>query len=189
MAIALIIHGSYTKTHHNWFPWLQEQLESQLGYNAFLPQFPQAEEQNLANWFHVIDEMMPLFDESSILVGHSCGAVFALRILEKLEKPIKAAFIVSGFTSLLGNPELAKYDEVNKTFIEEPFDWKKIKQNVKHLFVYHGDNDPYVPLEQAQEIAKGTGAEFKVVPGAGHFNIQTGYTKFQLLLDDIGSLE
>lgn len=186
MAIALIIHGSFGKAHYNWFPWLKKELEK-LGYTVYLPQFPLAEEQNLTNWFDTAKDIIAKLDENSIIVGHSCGAVFALRILEQLEKQIRAVFLVSGFTKLLGKPELEMYDKVNRTFVERPFLWDTIKQKAKQIIIYYGDNDPYVPLDQAQEIAEGTEGNFKLVSGGGHLNKEFGYTEFPLLLEDIKS--
>ena len=62
---------------------------------------------------------------------------------------------------------------------------KKIKENCKNFYVYHSDNDQYVPLEKAKEFAEKLNVEVKVVKGAGHFNMETGYDKFELLLSNI----
>ena len=74
-----------------------------------------------------------------------------LNILEKLDKPIKAAFFVAGFIGLLGKPD---FDNINKSFVDKSFDWQKIKQNCLKFFVFQSDNDPYVPLEKAEQLAK-----------------------------------
>ena len=49
--------------------------------------------------------------------------------------------------------------------------------------MFHSDNDPYVPLEKAKELAQNLGTEVTIVQGAGHFNENGGYTKFPLLLE------
>jgi len=74
---------------------------------------------------------------------------------------------------------------LNKTFLEKPFDWKKIRQNCKSFYVFHSDNDPYIPLSKAEELAKSLNAELIIVKNAGHFNKASGYIKFELLLEKI----
>ncbi len=51
--------------------------------------------------------------------------------------------------------------------------------------VFHSDNDPYVPLKKAEELAKNLGVKVSLVKNAGHFNEDAGYTKFELLLEKI----
>ena len=181
MTNVFIIHGAYGHPNENWFPWLKSELEK-LGCRVFIPKFPTPENQSLKNWLKVFENYKQYLNENSIVVGHSLGPVFLLNILEKLDKPIKAAFFVSGFVGLLGNPN---FDNINKTFVDKNFDWQKIKQNCKKFYIFHSDNDPYVPLEKAKELAKNLDVDIILVKNAGHFNEKAGYTKFELLLKKI----
>ncbi|RLJ02162.1 MAG: serine hydrolase family protein [Candidatus Aenigmatarchaeota archaeon] len=181
MTNIIIIHGAYGHPNENWFPWLKSELEK-LGCRVFIPKFPTPENQSLKNWLKVFENYKQYLNENSIVVGHSLGPVFLLNILEKLDKPIKAAFFVSGFVGLLGNPN---FDNINKTFVDKNFDWQKIKQNCKKFYIFHSDNDPYVPLEKAKELAKNLDVDIILVKNAGHFNEKAGYTKFELLLKKI----
>ncbi|MDD5148166.1 MAG: alpha/beta hydrolase [Candidatus ainarchaeum sp.] len=165
----------------HWFPWLKEKLE-ELGCRVFVPAFPTPENQSLQNWLAVFQEYQENLDNDSIVVGHSLGPAFLLSILEKAKKPIKAAFFIAGFTGSLGNHS---FDEVNRTFVEKNFDWKKIRKNCKSFFVFNSDNDPYVPIEKGKELAEKLGTKLIIVKGAGHFNKAAGYTKFELLLEKI----
>ena len=176
-----IIHGSFGNPKENWFPWLKRELEK-TGHKVFVPIFPTPKKQNLNNWLKVFEPYETYLNEQSIIIGHSLGPAFILSILETLEKSIQACYFVSGFLGLLGNSE---FDEINKTFMDKDFDWEKIKGNCKNFHVYHSDNDPYVPLEKAKEFAEKLNVDVKVVKGAGHFNMETGYDKFELLLSNI----
>ena len=60
-----------------------------------------------------------------------------------------------------------------------------IRKKAKHFFVFHSDNDPYVPLTTGKELAKNVGASLHIVKGAGHFNKACGYMQFPLLLETI----
>ncbi len=181
MANIFLIHGSYGNPNENWFPWLKGELEK-IGHSVFVPQFPLSPEQSLENWLEVFKDYEKYIDNDSIFVGHSLGPAFILNILEKAEKPIKAAFFVSGFLGLINNQT---YDTVNRTFTVKNFDWQKIKQSCNKFYIFHSDNDPYVPLEKAEELAKTLGVEIILIKGGGHLNATAGYLNFDLLLEKI----
>jgi len=176
-----MIHGAYGNPEENWFPWLKKELE-QLGHTVFVPKFPTPENQTLENWMDVFDEYIEKIDEDTIFVGHSLGPAFILSLLEKIEKPIKSAFFVANFIDLLDNPE---FDTINKTFVDKKFNWEKIKENCKTFYIFHSDNDPYVPLEKGKKLGEKLESEVLVIEGAGHFNKAAGYTEFPLLLEYI----
>lgn len=177
----VIIHGSYGSPDENWFPWLDEQL-SKHGASVIRPSLPTPEHQSLENWCYLFKKQIGPLDSQAVLIGHSLAVPFILRILEATTAPIKAAFLVSGFIRLLGIDE---FDQVNKTFVEGEFNWEKIKSNASRFFVYHSDNDPYVPLEFGKEIADQVGAEFIVIHNGGHINASSGFTEFHDVLRDI----
>lgn len=181
MTKVFLIHGAYGNPGENWLPWLKEKLD-ELGCEVFAPEFPTPEDQSLQNWMSAFEYYLHLIDNDSIMVGHSLGPAFILAVLEKLDEPVKAAFFVSPFIELLNNPE---FDRINKTFVGRKFDWEKIKRNCGRFVVFHSDNDPYVPLEKAKNVAEKLGIEVDVVKGAGHFNEKSGYKEFDLLLEKI----
>lgn len=181
---AIIVHGSYGNPNENWFPWLREELEK-IGYKVFVPAFPTPKNQKLEVWMEIFDKYKKELDENSILVGHSIGCAFILGILERIKVKINAVFLVAGFLGPLGNDF---YDSISKTFTQKEFDWEKIKNNCDKFFVYHADNDPHIPLEKGQEMAKNLGSKLIIVKNAGHFNEKYGYKKFDILLEDIKNL-
>lgn len=181
MANIFIIHGAFGNPGENWIPWLKVKLEK-LGNEVFVPQFPTPENQTLDNWKNVFSGYEAYLDKHTVVVGHSLGPAFLLSVLEDLDEPIKASFFVAGFISLLNNPT---FDEINKTFIEKSFDWEIIKQNCGRFYLFHSDNDPYVPTSEADKLSDKLGVESVLVKNAGHFNEQAGFMKFDLLLDRI----
>ncbi len=173
----IIIHGAYGTSKENWFPWLEMKLKND-GVKVYIPKFPTPEGQTLDNWMKVFNKYLNILDENTILVGHSLGPAFILNVLERVNKVVKAAFLVAPFVGSLGNP---KFD----TFTDKKFDWERIKSRCKKFYIYASDNDPYVPLEKSKYLAKKLDAVFRIVSGAGHFNEAAGYIKFELLLEDI----
>jgi predicted alpha/beta hydrolase family esterase len=180
MANAFIFHGTNGYPEENWFPWLKEKL-GKLNCTVFVPRFPTPENQTLENWFKVFEKYKNNFNSETILIGHSLGGAFLLRVLEKTEFKIKAAIIVSAPVGI----KPIKNWEGDQPFIGKPFNLKKIKNSCQKFFVFHSDNDPYVGIGNGKETAKKLGAKLIFVPNAGHFNKAAGYTKFELLLEKI----
>jgi len=180
----IIIHGSYGRPDENWFPWLKAELEK-LNCNVLVPKFPTPEGQSLDAWMKILNEYNYYFDSNMIMIGHSLGVALILRKLELLNKPIKASFLVAGATGKIGNET---FDKINASFFEGGFNWSIVRKNSKHFFVYHSDNDPYLPLKLGEELAKNLNVKLILVKGAGHFNEKAGYTKFPLIFDDIKKL-
>jgi len=183
MSKVFIIHGSYGNPNENWIPWLRRKLEEE-GHTVFVPEFPTPKNQSFNSWWDEFGEYYHHIDEDSILIGHSLGFAFILSIIESLDipKPMRACYFVSGFTGLLNNPE---FDKINKTFTTKEFDWEKIKENCEKFYIFHSDNDPYVPLEKAKELAEKLDVQPVIIKNGGHFNEKAGYTKFKLLYDKI----
>jgi uncharacterized protein len=178
MTNIFIIHGADGYPEENWFPWLKKGLED-LGHKVFVPHFPTPENQTLQSWLKVLEEYKEYITPSTIFVGHSLGVPFILNVIER--EPIKAAFLVSGFTGKAGN----SYDDSMKTFAQKTFDWKQIRNHCKHFVLFHSDNDPYIKTEKAQELAGYLGIKLSLVKGAGHFNSASGYNTFVLLLEKV----
>ena len=177
-----IFHGTEGFPEENWFPWLKEKLEKK-GCEVFVPQFPSPPivPAKIAEWFEVLKNYEQYINEDTILIGHSLGGIFTLRVLEKLERPVKAAFFIG---TPIGIQPILNYDR-DSSFTGFYFDWDSIKSTAANFVVYQSDTDPYVSLENGKELAKHLGVELSFVPNAGHFNKKAGYLKFDQLLSNL----
>ncbi|MFH1587914.1 MAG: alpha/beta hydrolase [Candidatus Diapherotrites archaeon] len=180
MTNIFIFHGTAGFPEENWFPWLKKKLES-INCEVLVPQFPTPKGQSLANWFNVFEKYNNFFNSNTILVSHSLGGAFLLRVLEKTKIKVKAAFIVSAPVGVLP----IKNYIADLPFIKEPFDWIKIKKNCQKFYVFHSDNDSFISIGNGIKIAEELGTKLIVVPKAGHFNKTAGYIKFDLLFEKI----
>lgn len=184
MRNVLIFHGTGGNPEGNWFPWLKSELEKE-GCQVTVPQFPDPREGNhLEDWLEILKKYENHINEDTILVGHSLGGLFLLRVLERLEKPVEAAFFVSAPVGI--KPIL--YFDSDEKFSGFEFNWEKIRKGAKYFSVYHSDNDPYICLGNGQELAKQLGVNLTFIPNAGHINSESGYTKFDQILQDIKKL-
>lgn len=182
MKNAFIFHGTEGYPEENWFPWLKQELEK-LGYQVIVPHFPSPPKipAKIAEWFEVLKNDERHINEETILIGHSLGGIFTLRVLEKLKQPVKAAILVG---TPIGVHPILNYER-DSSFSGFIFDWKSISKNARHFMVFHSDNDPYVSLGNGEQLAKNLNVALNFVPNAGHFNTKAGYTKFELLLENL----
>jgi predicted alpha/beta hydrolase family esterase len=180
MKKALIFHGTQGTPQGNWFAWLQEHLMIQ-GWQVAVPTLPTPEDQSLENWTVALEEQVPSFAEADLIIGHSCGGAFALRLLEGNIITPEQTILVGTVIDTLGN----QFDALNKSFVDTPFNWDSIKENCEDITVFHGDNDPYVPLSQAETLSENLQAPLYVIQNGGHINADAGYTEFPDLLDFI----
>lgn len=182
MSNIFIFHGTEGYPEENWFPWMKKELEAK-GQNVIVPQFPSPPviPAKISKWYEVLKKYENLIDEDSILIGHSLGGVFTLRVLEKLDHKIKAACFVG---TPIGVRPILNYDR-DSAFCGFDFDWDKIKNKADNFIVFQSDDDPYVGLENGKELAKHLGEELDFVPNAGHFNKKAGYLQFPQLREKI----
>ena len=138
-----IFHGTEGHPKENWFPWLKKELK-QNHCNVMIPQFPSPPvvAAKIDEWFAVLKDYERYINENTIIVGHSLGGVFTLRVLEKLKTPIKAALLVG---TPIGIRPVLNFNR-DKSFSGFEFNWDAIKGNAKSFTVYHSDTDPYVDL-------------------------------------------
>jgi len=178
MKNVFIFHGTEGYPEENWFPWLKEKLESK-ELEVFVPQFPSPPvvPAKISEWFDVLKKYDEHINEESIIVGHSLGGVFTLRILENLKHAVKAVFLTG---TPIGIKPLLNYDR-DYAFSGFDFNWEEIKKKSDNFFVFHSDNDPYVSLANGKQLSNNLGVELMFIPNAGHFNAKAGYLKFEEL--------
>lgn len=159
MSTFFIIHGVGGNPEENWFPWLKAELEKR-GHKVLVPQFPTPDGQTLKNWLATLKNYEADLTPESILIGHSLGGSFILNVLE--HTPVKAAYLVAPVFGILGNA----FDEGMKTFAQHEFNWPTILANCSHFEIFHSDNDPYIKLTRAEELARHLNTPVTLIPGA-----------------------
>ncbi len=176
----LIFHGTHGSPQGNWFPWLQQCL-TEKGHVVHVPALPTPQDQSLQNWKRALLEQVPDFEKADLMIGHSCGGSFALRLLEEALIQPKQTILVSAVIGALGN----QFDALNKSFIDAPFDWKKIGVRCDDISIFHGKDDPYVPTTHAETISEQLNAALHMIENGGHLNAEAGYLEFPDLLKAI----
>lgn len=179
MKNAIILHGTSNTSKGNWFQWLKKQLEDH-GYDVWVPDLPDADIPSAEKYNKLLLGGGFDFNQETILVGHSSGAVSILNLLQELPEgiKIKAAFLVGAFEGPLGK-------ETRSELFPKPFDFAKIKSRCGKFIFIHSDNDPYCPLQGAELLTKKLAGQLVVKSGQGHFNLEASpdYKEFPVLLN------
>ena len=172
---AIIIHGNGASTpNDNWIPYLKENLEN-LGVNVLAPQFPEAMLAPQSVWLPYLESLNP--DENTILIGHSSGAILAMRYAEKHK--LLGTVIVGGYHSHL-NIE----SEKQSGYFDTPWQWDRIRSNQKWIIQFSAPNDPWIPLEEALFLKEKLKPEYHEL-NQGHFGGDYYKPTFPELLESI----
>lgn len=148
----------------NWFPYLEQQL-SKLGITVINRQFPDAMLARSEYWLPFIKQLGA--DEHTILIGHSSGAIAALRYAET--KRILGSILVSAYMTDLG---LAS--ERISGYFSKSWDWAAIKANQQWIVQFASSDDPLIPIAQARNLHECLGSEYYEYNDQKHF----GYGDF-----------
>ncbi|KKW06228.1 MAG: hypothetical protein UY40_C0001G0006 [candidate division CPR1 bacterium GW2011_GWC1_49_13] len=181
----VILHGTKATPEDNWFPWLAYELEK-IDHQTIRPQLPTPEGQTPENWVRGIEEAVANVggpDEETVFVAHSMSPLAVCLYLEKLNRKVRAAFFIAGFAKKVGKDEIKK---LNAPFVAINPNWSKVRANCPDIICFIGDDDPYVPMEIAQDFANKCGAEeLIIITNGGHLSATAGFTKFPQLLEKI----
>jgi predicted alpha/beta hydrolase family esterase len=153
-------------------------------YKIWIPNLPGSDKPNAEKYNKfLLKENNWIFNEESIIIGHSSGAVEILSLLQNLpnKTKVKACYLIGSFKNSQG---LNIFAGLFKT----PFDFEEIRKKSKNFYFIHSDNDPYCPLEHAKYLSAKLDGELIVRKKQKHFSIETMgeiYNKFPFLLDKI----
>lgn len=147
-------------TKHFWFPSVQQELERQ-GIEVVAAEFPDPELARASYWLPFLRDELNV-DENTILVGHSSGAIAAMRYAEEI--PILGSILVGCYYTHL-NIE----SEKRSGYFDQPWDWKSIRKNQKWTVLFASQDDPWIPIEEPRFIHQQLDCEYHEFKNQGHF--------------------
>jgi pimeloyl-ACP methyl ester carboxylesterase len=160
MKKALILHAWFQQIDDYWYPWLATELKKKR-YDVLLPDLP-IMRTDMPDMETLLKNIIDLhfLDKDTTVIGHSLGAVLAMRLAEKY--PYKKMILVAGW-------DYNDLTQGHRLFWETMIDHSKIRNNVKEIYVLSSDNDPYTTALNAEEMSKRLDGTFILIKGAGHF--------------------
>lgn len=162
---AILIHGNgKSKATDNWLPYLKRELEK-LGIKVDSPQFPDTELARAIYWLPYLEnELKP--DENTFIVGHSSGAIVAMRYAET-HRILGSALIGTYYT------DLGYETEKLSGYFDAPWNWDAIRKNQKWSIQFAGANDPWIPIQEAHVVRDRLKTDYHESPDQGHFGATT----------------
>jgi len=166
----IIIHGCpsnkekainpETRTYDkHWIPWTKKQLINN-GFNTDVPLMPNP-------WRPIYEDFKKelekyTINESTILIGHSCGCAFLVRWLGDTKSKIDKLVLVAPWKLADEN------NEIKKAFYEYPID-NTIKERVNKIVMFTADNEEEDGKKSLKMFHDTLGGDIVNLKSHGHY--------------------
>lgn len=176
MIKAIIIPGNGGDLpEEKWFPYVQKEL-GKIGIDVTNVEYPDSVLARKEYWLPFIEKLGA--DEDTILIGHSSGAVAAMRYGEN-HKILGSVLVGACYT------DLGVDTEKQSGYYDDPWKWDQIKQNQKWIVQYASTDDPYIPIEEARHIHENLDTEYYEYTDQGHFGSDKNRVEFPEMIEVI----
>jgi predicted alpha/beta hydrolase family esterase len=144
----------------NWFPSVKKELET-AGFTVISEEFPDNDLARASFWLpFLINELKA--DENTLLIGHSSGAIAAMRLAEK--QPIGGSVLVGAYYTDLGMEK-----EKQSGYFDAPWNWEAIRKNQSWIALFAAQDDPWIPIAEPRHIHLKLNCEYHEYINGGHF--------------------
>ena len=158
----------------SWFPYLKEHLEK-LDVQVIAEEYPDNVLARESYWIPFLKNDLKV-DEKTILIGHSSGAIAAMRYAEK--NTILGSVLVGAYYTDLGMET-----EQQSGYFDRPWDWDAIKANQKWIIQFASTDDSWIPIEEARFVHEKLNTEYYEFDNQGHFGGDYDKITFPELLE------
>ena len=149
----------------NWYGWVAKEREKIFtDYEVVCSNWPDAYDAKEKIWIPHIKNTIGV-DENSIIVGHSSGALCAMRLLET--QKLKGVVLVSAAHTDLGSEH-----ERLSGYFDRPWEFEKIKNECEFIIQFHSTDDHLIPVQEARYVAEQLNGDTHVyyeMSGKSHF--------------------
>jgi len=154
----LIAPGYQGSGEQHWQTYWQRENQEYIRIEQRDWSHPDADE-----WTETMEQYIRKTSGNAVVVAHSLGCLALALWAQKTKQAIKGALLVAP-----PNPA----DEKLKTVVKGFSPFQPIKLPFKSLVVASTD-DPYMPIEQAEALARRWGSSFVNIGAKGHINAQS----------------
>ncbi len=143
----------------NWFPYLEKEL-TELGLTVISEDFPDSQIAREKYWLPFLKKLGT--DEKTILIGHSTGAIAAMKFAEN-NKILGSVLVGTYYT------DLGEENEKQAGYFDRPWNWQAIKKNQKWIAQFNSTDDPWIPIEEARFVNVMLETDYHEYTDQGHF--------------------
>jgi predicted alpha/beta hydrolase family esterase len=163
---AILIHGNGGGTSGDiWLPWLEREL-TRMGLRVINQTFPDNVRARAQYWLPFLESLGA--DEHTIVIGHSSGAVAAMRYAET-HKLLGSVLIGVCYTDMGDGGEAAS------GYYRAPWQWSTIRSNQQWIGVFNSTDDPHIPIVEPRHVAAQLKASYFEFTDRGHFVDQSSF--------------
>jgi predicted alpha/beta hydrolase family esterase len=157
---AILIHGNGGSTAGDiWLPWLERELTA-LGLDVINTTFPDNVRARASIWLPHLETLGA--DEETILIGHSSGALAAMRFAETHRL---AGSVLVGVC----HTDLGDAFERASGFYAAPWQWERIHENQPWIAIFGSADDPHIPVAEPRFVAAQLRCSYFEFTDRGHF--------------------
>jgi predicted alpha/beta hydrolase family esterase len=142
-----------------WYPRVADEC-SALGLSVINQPFPDPVRARARFWLPFLEELGA--DAQTILIGHSSGAVAAMRFAETHR--LLGSILVS-----VCHTDLGDSGEAASGYYSAPWQWERIRANQQWTAIYHSTDDPHIPAREARFVAAQLKGNYFEFADRGHF--------------------
>lgn len=157
----ILVHGNGgVSVEDIWFPEAKAGLEA-TGLEVVAQTMPDNMMARSIKWLPFLRDVLGA-DENSIVVGHSSGAIAAMRYAET--QRIFGSVIIGAYYTDLGIRT-----ERMSGYFDEPWDWEAIKANQNWIIQFASTDDPFIPIEEPRHVHTQLDTDYHEKTNKGHF--------------------
>jgi len=147
----------------NFYGWAADAFTARGFPDVRLRCMPDPLEARSRFWLPFIEQELEA-DATTVLIGHSSGAVAALRVAER--RRLRGLVLVAAYENPLGDA-----GEAASGYFDAAFDWAAVVANCGFVVQFAGERDRLVPLAEQLKVAAGLGDSARLVrlPRRDHF--------------------
>nr|ACO10045.1 Retinoblastoma-binding protein 9 [Osmerus mordax] len=154
-------NGAGDVERRNWYGWAKKQINKIPEMTCLLENMPDPVTARESIWLPYMEDELQCDDET-VIIGHSSGAAAAMRYAETHK--VFGIILVGAYTS-----DLEDENERESGYFNRPWEWEKIKGNAGHIVQFGSTDDPFLPWDEQEAVAKGLKADLRKYTDKGHF--------------------
>ena len=180
----VLVYGYDGSGPGHWQRWLHDELR-RAGVPVMFPELPDPTAPQKDVWVAALADVIAAAPIPVTVVAHSlgCWAVDHL-FAERGLLGVRAALLVAPPTPyLLFEPAESFFPPPRRAAVWAPI--------AAHSLLVGSDDDEFTAADEFEDLARGLGMPCRIVPGAGHLNLASGYGPWPFVLEwlrDSGAL-
>lgn len=178
----VIVHGYDGSGPGHWQRWLHDLLRAR-GVAVTFPELPAPSAPQKDEWVRALDEVVAGAAAPVTVVAHSlgCWAVDHWLAAAAPTPSVHAALLVAPPSPLL------PFEPV-ESFLPPPRRRECWAPFAARSLVVGGDDDAYADADEIAAAARDLGVTCRIIPGAGHINVASGYGPWPFALEWLRSV-